>query len=153
MTAIRTTVSELIEARRRAAAARQSGVARYGMHRAEMQQTDADAPDWDRAYQAHEEAPAVPGEGPWVTMTRITAERMAVEAAVRRVRSPGWQVPVQEAESWPLYRNEAVTFDTEWGSVTVGRSLARIYDLEGWPEAEVLEAMAAKQAAREGVPA
>lgn len=67
-------------------------------------------------------------------------------------RHPGWVVPPDQRNTWPIYQAEAVTFTTEWGPVTVGRSLARIYDLDGWPEADILETMARQQAAREAVP-
>ena len=68
-------------------------------------------------------------------------------------RHPGWTVPNDQRNVWPIYPSEAVTFTTEWGQVTVGRSLARIYDLDGWPDAVTLEAMARQQAAREWVDA
>lgn len=68
-------------------------------------------------------------------------------------RHSGWRVPADQRNTWPIYATEAVTFTTEWGPVTVGRSLARIYDLDGWPDAVTLETMARQQAAREGVPA
>lgn len=68
-------------------------------------------------------------------------------------RYPGWIIPEGRRNTWPIYDTEAVTFTTEWGPVTVGRSLARIYDLDGWPDAATLETMARQQAAREEVPA
>lgn len=79
---------------------------------------------------------------------------IALEETLRVTdRDPGWRVPQDQRNRWPIYQAEAVTFTTEWGPVTVGRSLARIYDLDGWPDAAILEAMARQQAAREGVPA
>lgn len=80
------------------------------------------------------------------SLIRLDAERS-------RSRTAGWKVPEGERSRWPIYPGEAVTFTTEWGSITVGRALARIYDLDGWPDAVILESMARQQAAREGVPA
>jgi hypothetical protein len=79
---------------------------------------------------------------------------IALEETLRVTgRDPGWRVPQGQRNRWPIYQAEAVTFTTEWGLVTVGRSLARIYDLDGWPDAVTLETMARQQSAREGVPA
>lgn len=64
------------------------------------------------------------------------------------VRSPGWRVPVKMRNQWPMYQNEAVTFTTQWGPVTVGRGLARMYDLTGWPEEKTLIRMVEQQAAQ-----
>lgn len=65
-------------------------------------------------------------------------------------RSPGWQVPTGLRNQWPMYHNEAVTVTTAWGPVTVGRGLARMYDLGGWPDEETLIRMVEQQAAQLG---
>lgn len=93
-------------------------------------------------------------EGEWEELVALHLARL--DRALTRAgdnRHPGWTVPVGQRNAWPIYPSEAVTFTTEWGQVTVGRSLARIYDLDGWPDAVTLETMARQQAAREGVPA
>lgn len=93
---------------------------------------------------------------PWQVNELANKVRTEVQGRAARLsteRNPGWRVPPGAASSWPIYQTEAVTFDTEWGAVTVGRSLARIYDIDGWPDAATLETMAQQQAAREGVPA
>lgn len=103
----------------------------------------AAAGGWDRTTQREREHVVIHARA---TLTRIDAERSLT-------RGPGWRVPPAQRDRWPLYRGEAVTFTTEWGPVTVGRSLARIYDMDGWPDAATLEAMAQQQAVREGVSA
>lgn len=120
-----------------------SGTRRYGLSRAE-----------DQEVAALEEAVRVAGGWEQVNPDRYRelqatyreGVRLAQESAANE-RHPGWQVPAAEHSRWPLYVTEAVTFTTEWGPVTVGRSLARIYDLDGWPDAAVLQAMVEQQAA------
>lgn len=93
-------------------------------------------------------------EGEWEELVALHLARG--DRALARAgdsRHAGWRVPGSQRNTWPIYASEAVTFDTEWGPVTVGRSLARIYDLDGWPDAVILEDMARCQAAREEVPA
>ena len=66
---------------------------------------------------------------------RLQEERLRRIQSTYRTRCPGWRVPnADHRRRWPMYETEAVTFDTEWGPVTVGRGLARIYDQGGWPE-------------------
>lgn len=100
--------------------------------------------------------------GSWTTLRNgeweeLVAKHLAqgdrVLAEAGDSRHAGWVVPVSQRNTWPIYDSEAVTFTTEWGPVTVGRSLARVYDLDGWPDAITLETMARQQAAREEVPA
>ena len=64
------------------------------------------------------------------------------------VRVPGWKVPGSLRNKWPLYDTEAVTVDTPYGQVTVGRSLARIFDMGGWPDGATLRSMVEEQSAR-----
>lgn len=118
-------------------------------------------PEVDRAViEAEREVMARPGgweslfDGEWdLLVGQHQARQQRQLAAAGFDRSPGWVVPTHLRSQWPIYETEAVTFSTEWGLVTVGRSLARIYDLDGWPDAVTLETMARQQAAREAVPA
>lgn len=115
----------------------------------------------DRAIAAAErEVMARPGawesleDGEWdLLVARYQAAEQQQLVAAGSERCPGWVVPTHLRSGWPMYETEAVTFSTEWGLVTVGRSLARIYDMDGWPAADILETMARQQAEREAVPA
>lgn len=71
---------------------------------------------------------------------------LALEVERANEREPGWRVPAEQRNRWAMYVGEAVTFTTQWGPVTLGRSLARIYDLDGWPDAGALQALAEQQA-------
>lgn len=64
------------------------------------------------------------------------------------VRVPGWRVPGNLRNKWPRYDTEAVTVGTPYGQVTVGRNLARIFDMSGWPDGATLRSMVEEQSAR-----
>lgn len=127
-----------------------SGTQRYGapdIH--ELAVTEVDAAYWEARGRGEEWSDG--------RFQSLVADRKATLTAQSQARSlqrrPGWRVPDRERDTWLKYPDAAVTFDTEWGLVTLGASLARIYDLDGWPDAATLETMARQQAAREAVPA
>lgn len=119
-----------------------SGHARYRMGSVETQQAE----EW---YALEDEIVAREARGeevdPRALLLQREQERRDLDAEAVRHRDAGWRVPEDLRNSWPMYRNEAVTFTTPHGPVTVGRSLARIYDLDGWPDATVLEEIAGQQ--------
>lgn len=124
-----------------------SGHARYRLGSVEEQQ----ATEW-RAVEEEALAREVRGEEVNIgaMLAQAEQERRDLDAEAVRHRQPGWRVPDELRNSWPMYRNEAVTFTTTHGPVTVGRSLARIYDLDGWPDATVLEEMVGRQGQWQG---
>jgi hypothetical protein len=153
--------------RRPAPANRISGTHRYLLDDYGLHRHDLENAIWRQAEQEAQTNPALRekvtrGQGcreqwEWNAIDRIEAlrERQAREQwqrVVDQYRTPGWRVPEGQRSTWPIYPREAITVDTPWGPVTVGRHLARIYDLDGWPDAGTLEAMAREQADRNGAP-
>ncbi len=76
-----------------------------------------------------------------------------VDEAVEPLRSLQLKKPpyrhgqwiAQSPERRPIYFTEAVTFNTPWGYVTLGRGLASTYDMEGWPSDTELRSMVERQ--------